>query len=101
MPKGSDDTWAQKLYNTLLRQNAQFDKPRLSNRAFIIHHFADKVKPSCMSQAEVGLSLQTQQTDQCSVSSNQEQHLSQQLSQLCLQNQMYTQISNLCTSDSE
>uniref|UniRef100_A0A672IAL7 Myosin VAb n=1 Tax=Salarias fasciatus TaxID=181472 RepID=A0A672IAL7_SALFA len=44
MPKGSDDTWAQKLYNTLLRQNAHFDKPRLSNRAFIIHHFADKVR---------------------------------------------------------
>lgn len=43
MPKGSDDTWAQKLYNTLLKQNAHFDKPRLSNRAFIIHHFADKV----------------------------------------------------------
>lgn len=53
MPKGSDDTWAQKLYNTLLKQNAQFDKPRLSNRAFIIHHFADKVKQSCVSHAEV------------------------------------------------
>lgn len=43
MPKGCDDTWAQKLYNTLLKQNVHFDKPRLSNRAFIIHHFADKV----------------------------------------------------------
>uniref|UniRef100_A0A672I9K8 Myosin VAb n=1 Tax=Salarias fasciatus TaxID=181472 RepID=A0A672I9K8_SALFA len=48
MPKGSDDTWAQKLYNTLLRQNAHFDKPRLSNRAFIIHHFADKVEYQCV-----------------------------------------------------
>uniref|UniRef100_A0A7N6FEG4 Myosin VAb n=1 Tax=Anabas testudineus TaxID=64144 RepID=A0A7N6FEG4_ANATE len=47
MPKGSDDTWAQKLYNTLLKQNAHFDKPRLSNRAFIIHHFADKVEYQC------------------------------------------------------
>lgn len=46
MPKGSDDTWAQKLYNTHLKQNAYFDKPRLSNKAFIIHHFADKVKPT-------------------------------------------------------
>ncbi|XP_069384282.1 unconventional myosin-Va-like isoform X1 [Paralichthys olivaceus] len=47
MPKGSDDTWAQKLYNTLLKQNVHFDKPRLSNRAFIIHHFADKVEYQC------------------------------------------------------
>ncbi|XP_074488727.1 unconventional myosin-Va-like [Sebastes fasciatus] len=47
MPKGCDDTWAQKLYNTLLKQNAYFDKPRLSNRAFIIHHFADKVEYQC------------------------------------------------------
>ncbi|KAI3370674.1 hypothetical protein L3Q82_007236 [Scortum barcoo] len=47
MPKGSDETWAQKLYNTLLKQNAHFNKPRLSNRAFIIHHFADKVEYQC------------------------------------------------------
>lgn len=51
MPKGSDETWAQKLYNTLLKQNAHFEKPRLSNRAFIIHHFADKVKRNCMAYA--------------------------------------------------
>lgn len=48
MPKGSDDTWAQKMYNTILKQNAHFDKPRLSNRAFIIHHFADKVLDSAL-----------------------------------------------------
>ncbi|KAG8012720.1 Unconventional myosin-Va, partial [Nibea albiflora] len=48
MPKGSDDTWAQKLYNTLQKQHAHFDKPRLSNRAFIIHHFADKVEYQCV-----------------------------------------------------
>ncbi|KAM9807603.1 unconventional myosin-Va-like [Neosynchiropus ocellatus] len=48
MPKGSDDTWAQKLYNTHLKQNALFDKPRLSNRAFIIFHFADKVEYQCV-----------------------------------------------------
>ncbi|KAF3688717.1 Unconventional myosin-Va Dilute myosin heavy chain [Channa argus] len=47
MPKGCDDTWAQKLYNTLLKQNTHFEKPRLSNRAFIIHHFADKVEYQC------------------------------------------------------
>ncbi|XP_047451956.1 unconventional myosin-Va-like isoform X2 [Mugil cephalus] len=52
MPKGSDDTWAQKLYNTLLKQNTHFDKPRLSNRAFIIHHFADKVEYQCLGFVE-------------------------------------------------
>lgn len=44
MPKGSDDSWAQKLYNTHLNKCALFEKPRLSNKAFIIKHFADKVQ---------------------------------------------------------
>lgn len=44
MPKGSDDSWAQKMYNTLLKKQALFEKPKLSNRAFIIHHFGDKVQ---------------------------------------------------------
>lgn len=43
MPKGSDDSWAQKLYNTHLKTSSLFEKPRMSNRAFIIQHFADKV----------------------------------------------------------
>uniref|UniRef100_A0A669P3M2 Myosin VA n=1 Tax=Phasianus colchicus TaxID=9054 RepID=A0A669P3M2_PHACC len=47
MPKGSDDTWAQKLYNTHLNKCALFEKPRLSNKAFIIKHFADKVEYQC------------------------------------------------------
>ncbi|XP_058854702.1 unconventional myosin-Va-like isoform X2 [Acipenser ruthenus] len=47
MPKGSDDTWAQKLYNTHLNKCALFHKPRLSNKAFIIQHFADKVEYQC------------------------------------------------------
>ncbi|XP_032372338.1 unconventional myosin-Va isoform X8 [Etheostoma spectabile] len=42
MPKGSDDSWAQKLYNTHLKTCSLFEKPRMSNRAFIIQHFADK-----------------------------------------------------------
>lgn len=45
MPKGSDDSWAQKLYNTHLNKCALFEKPRMSNKAFIIKHFADKVRP--------------------------------------------------------
>ncbi|KAL0968790.1 hypothetical protein UPYG_G00271910 [Umbra pygmaea] len=47
MPKGSDDTWAQKLYNTFLKKSEIFDKPRMSNKAFIVHHFADKVEYQC------------------------------------------------------
>ncbi|XP_031755045.1 unconventional myosin-Va isoform X6 [Xenopus tropicalis] len=47
MPKGSDSTWAQKLYNTHLKKSALFEKPRLSNVAFIIKHFADKVEYQC------------------------------------------------------
>ncbi|XP_063044205.1 unconventional myosin-Va isoform X5 [Engraulis encrasicolus] len=47
MPKGSDDSWAQKLYNTHLKTCALFEKPRMSNRAFIIQHFADKVEYQC------------------------------------------------------
>lgn len=44
MPKGSDDSWAQKMYNTLLKEQALFKKPKLSNRAFIIHHFGEEVQ---------------------------------------------------------
>ncbi|KAM4602413.1 unconventional myosin-Va [Polymixia lowei] len=47
MPRGSDDSWAQKLYNTHLKTCSLFEKPRLSNRAFIIQHFADKVEYQC------------------------------------------------------
>ncbi|KAI1889663.1 hypothetical protein AGOR_G00165260 [Albula goreensis] len=47
MPKGTDDTWAQKLYNTHLKTCALFEKPRMSNKAFIIQHFADKVEYQC------------------------------------------------------
>ncbi|KAL8197199.1 UNVERIFIED_CONTAM: Unconventional myosin-Va, partial [Gekko kuhli] len=47
MPKGSDNSWAQKLYNTHLNKTALFEKPRLSNKAFIIKHFADKVEYQC------------------------------------------------------
>uniref|UniRef100_A0A673VYX7 Unconventional myosin-Va-like n=1 Tax=Salmo trutta TaxID=8032 RepID=A0A673VYX7_SALTR len=47
MPRGSDDTWAQKLYNTFLKKSDLFDKPRMSNKAFIIVHFADKVEYQC------------------------------------------------------
>uniref|UniRef100_A0A8C9VNJ7 Unconventional myosin-Va n=1 Tax=Scleropages formosus TaxID=113540 RepID=A0A8C9VNJ7_SCLFO len=47
MPKGTDDTWAQKLYNTHLKTCPLFEKPRLSNKAFIVQHFADKVEYQC------------------------------------------------------
>lgn len=51
MPGGSDDSWAQKLYNTHLKKSAHFEKPRMSNKAFIILHFADRVRRDiCMNQ---------------------------------------------------
>lgn len=41
-PQGTDQSWLQKLYN-YLEANPLFEKPRLSNEAFVIQHFADKV----------------------------------------------------------
>uniref|UniRef100_A0A803VYL4 Myosin VB n=1 Tax=Ficedula albicollis TaxID=59894 RepID=A0A803VYL4_FICAL len=43
VPKGTDQNWAQKLYD---RHGASqhFQKPRMSNTSFIILHFADKVE---------------------------------------------------------
>ncbi|KAM9734447.1 unconventional myosin-Vb [Menidia menidia] len=46
VPKGTDQNWAQKLY----QQNsgsAHFQKPRMSNSSFIILHFADQVEYQC------------------------------------------------------
>ena len=43
MPKGSDKNWCQKLYDKHYNKAKHFDKPRMSNMAFIVHHFADKV----------------------------------------------------------
>lgn len=42
-PQGTDQSWLQKLYN-YLEANPLFEKPRLSNEAFVIQHFADKVQ---------------------------------------------------------
>ncbi|XP_078718470.1 unconventional myosin-Va-like [Lampetra fluviatilis] len=47
MPKGSDQSWAQKLYEKHLGRGKHFLKPRMSNVAFIICHFADKVEYQC------------------------------------------------------
>ncbi|XP_063718189.1 unconventional myosin-Va-like isoform X3 [Symsagittifera roscoffensis] len=48
MPKGSDISWCQKLYNNHLKKSSHFDKPRMSQKAFIINHFADKVQYESM-----------------------------------------------------
>ncbi|XP_044212818.1 unconventional myosin-Vc [Thunnus albacares] len=45
-PKGTDQSWLQKLHN-YLDANPLFEKPRLSNEAFVIQHFADKVEYQC------------------------------------------------------
>ena len=47
MPKGSDDSWAQKLYTQHLKSSEHFVKPRMSNIAFIIRHYADDVTYDC------------------------------------------------------
>uniref|UniRef100_A0A3Q2QJ82 Myosin VC n=1 Tax=Fundulus heteroclitus TaxID=8078 RepID=A0A3Q2QJ82_FUNHE len=45
-PQGTDQSWLQKLSN-YLEANPLFEKPRLSNEAFVIQHFADKVEYQC------------------------------------------------------
>ncbi|XP_045893170.1 unconventional myosin-Vc isoform X2 [Micropterus dolomieu] len=45
-PQGTDQSWLQKLFN-YLDTNPLFEKPRLSNEAFVIQHFADKVEYQC------------------------------------------------------
>ncbi|XP_039984530.1 unconventional myosin-Vb [Xiphias gladius] len=49
MPKGSDESWVRKLYNQHLasKPHPHFQKPRLSNSAFIVLHFADMVQYEC------------------------------------------------------
>lgn len=45
MPKGSDESWVQKLYDQHLSSKPHpfFRKPRMSNSAFVVLHFADSV----------------------------------------------------------
>ncbi|XP_029436017.1 unconventional myosin-Vb isoform X3 [Rhinatrema bivittatum] len=46
VPKGTDQNWAQKLYDRHTSSN-HFQKPRMSNTSFIVSHFADKVEYQC------------------------------------------------------
>ncbi|GCC31177.1 hypothetical protein chiPu_0009634 [Chiloscyllium punctatum] len=46
MPKGTDQSWAQKLYDRH-SSSLHFQKPRMSNMAFVVIHFADKVEYQC------------------------------------------------------
>lgn len=43
MPKGSDSSWAEKLY-AKCSQRSHFVKPRFGTNSFIVKHFADKVE---------------------------------------------------------
>ncbi|XP_043264989.1 unconventional myosin-Va isoform X1 [Colletes gigas] len=43
MPKGSDSSWAEKLYAKCGKLK-HFEKPRFGTSAFLIHHFADLVQ---------------------------------------------------------
>ncbi|XP_078115347.1 unconventional myosin-Vb [Sander vitreus] len=49
MPKGSDESWVQKLYDQHLtnKPHPHFQKPRMSNSAFVVLHFADTVQYEC------------------------------------------------------
>ncbi|XP_044056593.1 unconventional myosin-Vb [Siniperca chuatsi] len=49
MPKGSDESWVRKLYDQHLtsKPHPHFRKPRMSNSAFIVVHFADMVQYEC------------------------------------------------------
>uniref|UniRef100_A0A8C4R4P1 Methyl-CpG binding domain protein 3b n=1 Tax=Eptatretus burgeri TaxID=7764 RepID=A0A8C4R4P1_EPTBU len=47
MPKGTDQSWALKLYEHHQNSSEHFEKPRMSNLAFVIIHFADKVEYQC------------------------------------------------------
>ena len=42
MPKGSDKSWVEKLYDKC-KSWEHFQKPRLSQTAFLVKHFADQV----------------------------------------------------------
>ncbi|KPP70302.1 unconventional myosin-Vb-like, partial [Scleropages formosus] len=50
MPKGSDESWARKLYDQHLNHHPSphFSKPRMSSTAFIVSHFADTVQYECV-----------------------------------------------------
>ena len=46
MPKGSDKSWVEKLYDKC-KTWEHFSKPRLSQSAFLVKHFADTVEYEC------------------------------------------------------
>ena len=46
VPKGSDKGWVEKLYDKCKKWD-RFAKPRLSQSAFIVKHFADDVEYEC------------------------------------------------------
>merc|ERR1719361_2085237 len=46
MPKGSDKSWVEKLYEKCKKWE-HFAKPRLSQTAFLVKHFADQVEYEC------------------------------------------------------
>lgn len=43
MPKGTDSSWADKLY-AKCNKSKHFEKPRFGTSAFLIHHFAGLVQ---------------------------------------------------------
>lgn len=52
MPKGADHEWALKLYKQHETKSEHFVKPRLSQTAFIVRHYADDVIYDCIGFVE-------------------------------------------------
>lgn len=46
VPRGTDQGWVEKLYKEC-KKYPHFVKPRLSNSAYIVVHFADRVQYQC------------------------------------------------------
>jgi len=44
LQRGSDEAWAQKLFDLHLGKSKHFEKSKLSNTSFFVVHFADKVR---------------------------------------------------------
>lgn len=57
MPKGSDESWVRKLYDQHLtaKPHPHFCKPRMSNKAFIVQHFADTVRAMKVNMLILGI----------------------------------------------
>ena len=64
MPKGSDKSWVEKLYDKC-KAWEHFQKPRLSQTAFLVKHFADQVQKVIHDQVHLIAFIVTQVEYEC------------------------------------